>query len=118
MKETAIVLGDELLRTAYGKTAHGLLRKSDRFHIVGVVESGRGTGDAGSLIGSGPLGIPLTGSVAQTLALAAIKPAWAVVGIATPGGRMGSVLRSLVLAAAQSGLSIVSGLHDHVADDQ
>ena len=70
MKEAAIVLGDDLLRTPYGKTAHGLLRKSDRFHVVGVVEFETGTGDAGELIGAGPLGIPLTGSVAHALAVA------------------------------------------------
>lgn len=118
MREAAIVLGDELLSTRYGKTAHGLLRKSDRFQIVGVVESGAGRGDAGSLIGVPSLGIPLTGSVADALALATAKPVWAIVGIATPGGRLSPTLRSLVLSAAQSGLSIVNGLHDHVADDQ
>jgi uncharacterized NAD-dependent epimerase/dehydratase family protein len=47
MKEAAIILGDKRLRTPYGKTAHGLLRKSDRFSIVGVVEAGGEGRDAG-----------------------------------------------------------------------
>jgi uncharacterized NAD-dependent epimerase/dehydratase family protein len=119
MREAAIVLGDELLRTPYGKTAHGLLRKSDRFQIVGVVEAGIETGasDAGTLIGGASLGIPLTGSVEAALAVAGTKPVWAIVGIATPGGKMSPTLRSLVLVAARNGLSIVNGLHDLVADD-
>jgi uncharacterized NAD-dependent epimerase/dehydratase family protein len=118
MKEAAILVGDELLRTSYGKTAHGLLRKSDRFEIVGVVQSGTPTGDAGELIGVGPLGIPLTGSVSQALAAARTRPAWAIVGIATPGGRMRPAVRSLILSAARDGLSIVNGLHDQFADDE
>ncbi len=118
MKDAAIVLGDELLRTPYGKTTHGLLRKSDRFQIVGVVETGGATGDAGSLIGIPALGIPLTGSVQAALAAAQVKPVWAIIGIATPGGKMSAPLRSLVLSAARNGLSIVNGLHDQIVDDE
>ena len=118
MKEAAIVLGDELLRTPYGKTAHGLLRHSGRFQIVGVVESDATAGDAGSLIGVPSLGIPLVGSVEAALVAARFRPAWAIVGIATQGGRISTSLRSLVLSAARNGLSIVSGLHDQMVDDE
>ena len=117
MKEAAIILGDSLLRTPYGKTAHGLLRKSDRFQIVGVVEFEMGTGDAGALIGELSLEIPLTGSVEAALTVAPVKPTWAIVGIASPGGKMSPTLRSLVLSAANNGLSIINGLHDKVAED-
>jgi uncharacterized NAD-dependent epimerase/dehydratase family protein len=117
MKQTAILLGDELLRTPYGKTAHGLLRRSDRFEIVAVACVGAQPGDAGLLIEAPPLGIPLVGSAAEALAVARIRPEWAIVGIATPGGRMPPRLRSLVLSAAREGLSIVNGLHDALADD-
>ena len=118
MKDAAIVLGDEFLNTPYGKTAHGLLRKSDRFRIVGVVQTGAADGDAGSLIGTPFLGIPLTGSVEAALAAAHVKPAWAIIGIATAGGKMSAPLRSLVLSAARNGLSIVNGLHDQIVDDE
>jgi uncharacterized NAD-dependent epimerase/dehydratase family protein len=117
MKEAAIILGDELLRTPYGKTAHGLLRKSDRFQIVGVVGSGEQMGDAGELIGAPAIGVPLTNSVTNALAVARTQPAWAIVGIATPGGKISPKLRSLVLSAARNGLSVVNGLHDQIADD-
>jgi uncharacterized NAD-dependent epimerase/dehydratase family protein len=117
MKQAAILIGDEFLKTPYGKTAHGLLRRSERFEIVAVVGANEPPGDAGQLIGTSALGIPLVGSVAEALALARIKPKWAIVGVATQGGKMSSQLRSLVLSAARKSLSIVSGLHDQLADD-
>ena len=117
MRAPAIILGDRLLRTPYGKTAHGLLRKSDRFSIVGIVEADGGGGDAGELIGGDALGIPISATVENAISAAPEKPAWAIVGIATPGGRMSAALRGLALAAAQSGLSLVSGLHDYLGDD-
>jgi uncharacterized NAD-dependent epimerase/dehydratase family protein len=117
MKQAAILLGDELLQTPYGKTAHGLLRRSDRFEIVAVAGVRTQPGDAGQLIGGPALGIPLVESVAEALAVARASPQWAIVGVATPGGKMSSRLRSLVLSAARKGFSIVNGLHDQLADD-
>jgi uncharacterized NAD-dependent epimerase/dehydratase family protein len=117
MKPPAILLGDDLLSTPYGKTAHGLLRRSERFEIVAIAGAGAQPGDAGRLIGAPVLGIPVVGSVAEALAVARTRPEWAIVGIATPGGRMRPRLRSLVLAAAREGLSIMNGLHDQGADD-
>ena len=38
MKQTAIVLANGLYLTPNGKTAHGLVRGSDRFRILAVVE--------------------------------------------------------------------------------
>jgi uncharacterized NAD-dependent epimerase/dehydratase family protein len=116
MKDAAIILGDSLLRTPYGKTAHGLLRKSERFSIVGVVEYETGCGDAGDLIGRSLIGIPISPTVEDAIAAAATNPTWAIVGIATPGGVMTPGVRSLVLSAAKNGLSIVNGLHEFVAD--
>jgi uncharacterized NAD-dependent epimerase/dehydratase family protein len=118
MKQAAIILGDHLLYTPYGKTAHGLLRNSDRFSIVGVVEPERGSGDAGDLIGVAPVGIPLTRSVESAISAASERPSWAIIGIATPGGKMSATLRNLALSAATTGLSIVNGLHDHLVDDK
>ncbi|HQF22262.1 MAG TPA: hypothetical protein PL065_02320 [Polyangiaceae bacterium] len=37
MKPRAIVYCESAFRTTHGKTAHGLVRRSERFQIVGVV---------------------------------------------------------------------------------
>jgi uncharacterized NAD-dependent epimerase/dehydratase family protein len=116
MKEAAIILGDQLLRTPYGKTAHGLLRKSERFSIVGVVEADGVVGDAADLIGAAPFGIPLIESVERALSVARERPTWAIIGVATPGGKMSRVVEALALSAAKNGLSIINGLHDYLAD--
>jgi uncharacterized NAD-dependent epimerase/dehydratase family protein len=117
LKAPALILGDRLLSTPYGKTAHGLLRQSDRFSIVGVVEAESEPGDAGIFIGRPSINIPLTASVERAIEAAGEPPRWAIVGIATPGGKMSEPLRRLVLAAVRHGLSVVNGLHDHLSDD-
>jgi uncharacterized NAD-dependent epimerase/dehydratase family protein len=82
------------------------------------VEAGGERRDAGDLIGVAPLGIPITASVRSALSAARTRATWAIVGIAVPGGRMDKTLRDLALCAAQSGLSIVNGLHDYLGDDR
>lgn len=119
MKTPAVILGDGQLRSPYGKTAHGLLRQSDRFEIVGVVEtpSDSASDDAGILIGQPSIGIPLFASIERAIQAACIAPQWAIIGIATPGGKMNPSLRGLALSAVRLGLSVVNGLHDHLSDD-
>lgn len=119
MRTLAVILGDGQLRTPYGKTAHGLLRQSERFEIVGVVEAASDptSGDAGILIGQTSIGIPLFASIEHAIQAAHIAPQWAIIGIAAPGGKMNPSLRGLALSAVGFGLSVVNGLHDYLSDD-
>ena len=50
MKDTALILTNGRLATADAKTAHGLIRGTDRFRIVGVIDPANCGRDAGVVL--------------------------------------------------------------------
>jgi len=117
MDGTAILLCGTDYRTDSGKTAHGLVRGGERYRVVGVVDSGCGGQDAGVLLDGVPRGIPIFASLAGALAGLSVRPDFAVVGVATSGGRIPPALRETLAQAIDAGLSVVNGLHEQVAED-
>lgn len=118
MDGTAIVLCDGFYATDNGKTAHGLVRGSDRYRIVGVVDPPTAGRDAGEVLDGVSRGIPISASIEAALARSPEKVEYAIVGIATAGGRFTPGLRASLLEAIGKGLSVVCGLHEFVSDDE
>lgn len=116
-KSSAIVFTDGMLDTAFAKTCHGLLRGSDRFEVVAVVDPKFAGQDAGVIMDGKALGVPIYGSVEECLAQIDSKPAFGVVGVATPGGYLPDGLRDNIAKAIGHQLSIVNGLHSFLQDD-
>ena len=119
MREPAIVLANNMFATPNGKTAHGLVRGSDRFRVVAIVDpdpriAGR---DAGEVLDGRPAGIPIVATLDDALALDGSPPRWCVIGVATHGGRLIPEIHTLILEAVGRGLGIVNGLHDATSDD-
>lgn len=117
MPSPAIVLANDHFRTPNGKTAHGLVRGSDRFDVKAVVDPSCAGHDAGELLDGKHRGIPVVASMEQALHAAGPDVAWCVVGIATHGGRVTPAIRTLILEALGRGLSVVNGLHDTLGED-
>ena len=117
MKESAVVLANGKFTTPNGKTAHGLVRGSDRFRVVAVVDPELAGRDAGEVLDGRPAGIPVVADLDEAIVLEDALPKWCVIGIATHGGRLLPELHTLVLEAVGKGLGIVNGLHDAVSDD-
>jgi uncharacterized NAD-dependent epimerase/dehydratase family protein len=117
MDGTALVLAPGLYKTEHAKTAHGLVRGSSRFEIVGVVDPSAAGEDAGVALDGKQRDIPIFSSLSQALAGARKRPNTCVVGVAVAGGSMPPALHTLLLSAAEAGLSIVNGLHQMAADD-
>jgi uncharacterized NAD-dependent epimerase/dehydratase family protein len=117
MDGTALILCDDLYATTNGKTAHGLVRGTDRYEIVGVIDAPTAGRDAGDVLDGRPRGIPVFRSLAEALSRLPAKPDYAIVGVATSGGVFTPGLETALLEAIESGLSIVNGLH-HLAADQ
>ncbi len=113
----AIVLAHDQFRSEYAKTAHGLVRASDRFRVLAVVDPSCAGQDAGELLDGIQRGIPVAASTAAAVAEAPEPPRYALVGIASHGGRFTAALRGQLLEAIELGLGIVNGLHDFCADD-
>jgi uncharacterized NAD-dependent epimerase/dehydratase family protein len=117
LRETAVILANGLYRTAFAKTAHGLVRDSCRYGLVGVIDASCAGEDAGELLDGRRRGIPVYESVSKMLEQMDKKPDYCVIGIATGGGVMMPELRADLVEAARAGISLVSGLHHRLADD-
>lgn len=115
-KPHAIVLTGGYLDTTSAKTAHGLIRGTDRFTIAGVIDSKHPGKDAGQVLDGRTRGIPVYASIADFAATAPVKATYCVVGVATKGGVIPDSLRAMLKEALESGYSIVNGLHEYVSD--
>ena len=111
MQETAVVVTDGNLAGIHGKTAHGLIRGSQRFKILAVVDAEFAGRDAGEVLDGETRGIPVFESIAVMLGAVQSKPAYCVIGCAPHGGVMTSSLRATLHKAIRAGMSIVNGLH-------
>ena len=103
-----------------GKTAHGLVRKTRRYQIVGVVDSNFAGKDAGEVLDGKARGIPIYGTISEavTVLKEVNSPATHfVIGLAPDGGRLSAEARKDVLEAIEFGLHVDSGLHDFLSDD-
>ncbi len=107
------VLTEGLLLGRQGKTAHGVLRfrGADVAAVVDSTLAGRRVDEILPALGSDA---PIVASVEEALAY---RPTSLLVGVATDGGRIPATLRAPIVAAAQAGLEIVSGLHELLRDD-
>lgn len=114
--KNAIVLTDGLLMTSDAKTAHGLIRGTERFNIVGVVDSEATAGkDAGELLDGKHRGIPVFASMEAALEnIPAVDTL--IIGVATVGGVLPIKMLSLLYDAVKKGISVVNGLHEYLND--
>lgn len=112
----AIVLTNGILQTSDAKTAHGLIRGTERFDICGIIDGPATAGqDAGELLDGQHRNIPIFASLENALlSLEAVD--YLIIGIATVGGVLPVAMLEILKKGIQSGLSIVNGLHDYLQE--
>lgn len=108
--EKVIILTHGMLATENAKTAHGLLRESNRYKVVGLVDAVHAGKDAGEILDGRFRNIPIFPTV--TDAVQVLQPEACVIGVATSGGVFPGSLLEEVKEAIGWGLSVVNGLHD------
>ncbi|MBL7782103.1 MAG: DUF1611 domain-containing protein [Saprospiraceae bacterium] len=112
----ALVLTNGLLHTNDAKTAHGLIRGTERFDIAGIIDGPATAGkDAGELLDGKHRGIPVFDSLDSALAqLHDVR--YLIIGIATVGGVLPPDMLEIVKTAIQQRISIVNGLHEYLSE--
>ncbi|QDK79954.1 DUF1611 domain-containing protein [Spirosoma sp. KCTC 42546] len=115
MSNRAILLTDGILSTPNAKTAHGLIRGSDRYTIVGVVDAPTAGQDAGAVLDGQVRNIPVFASVDE--ALTQVGPvSYAIVSVATSGGVLPPTMLTDIRHSLEKGLSVVNGLHEFLSE--
>ena len=115
-KSTAIVITGGYLDTYSAKTAHGLIRGTDRFTILGLIDEKTPGKDAGEVLDGKKRNIPIYATIADFIKTSEKKAKYCIVGVATKGGVIPESLNKLMKEALENGLSIVNGLHEYVSD--
>ncbi|MFY8025655.1 MAG: DUF1611 domain-containing protein [Sediminibacterium sp.] len=112
----ALVLTNGLYTTSDAKTAHGLVRGSERFLIAGIIDNeSTANKDAGEILDGVHRNIPVFANL--TTAVAAVPNAdTLIVGVATVGGKLPAEMLAIIQSAITYRLSIVNGLHDYLTD--
>lgn len=116
-RPTAVVYCEANFGRLDGKTANGLVRSSERYEIISVIDSTRSGLDAGVVLDEKPNGIPICNDLAEALTLAAGIPEFFIFGMAPSSGMLSPLERTLVLDAISVGMGIVNGLHEFLNDD-
>lgn len=114
---TAIVYCEANFGAADGKTANGLVRHSERYEILSVIDSEKAGLDSGVALGGEPNAIPICVDLADALAQAGYLPEYFIFGMAPTSGMLSAHERRLVLRAMDLGMNVVNGLHEFLNDD-
>jgi uncharacterized NAD-dependent epimerase/dehydratase family protein len=114
---TAIVYCEANFGSLDGKTANGLVRHSEKYRILAVIDSEKAGKDAGSVLDNTPNGVPIYRNLAEAISTFQAMPDCFIYGIAPSSGRLSADERLIILNAIRMGMNIVSGLHEFLGDD-
>ncbi len=115
--ETAIVYCENNFGEIDGKTANGLVRHSEKYKILAIIDSAQDGKDAGEVLDGKPNGIPIFRDLGNTLAHIGQRPDHFIFGIAPASGVLAPAERHVMLRAINYGMNIVNGLHEFLGED-
>ncbi len=113
---TAIIYCEGQFGDIDGKTANGLIRHSEKYTVLSVIDSTQAGLDTGMILDGTANGIPVCRDMDDALNQAATLPDFLIFGMAPASGLL-STSSAMVLAAMSKGMSIVNGLHEFLNDD-
>ena len=115
MNAPALVLTQGYFMTDNAKTAHGLIRGTDRFEIKAVIDHKHVSADAGELLDGRKRDIPILSDLKKALEQFP-EVEFLIIGVATVGGVLPDEMLPIIEEALRKGVSIVNGLHDYLQD--
>lgn len=114
---TAIVYCEGNFGGIDGKTANGLVRHSEKYKILSIIDSQKAGRDAGAVLDDEPSGIPIVRDLDEALVHAERIPDYFIFGIAPATGKLSPIERKIMLDAIAQGMNVVNGLHEFLNDD-
>lgn len=120
-KDKAIIYCEGYFNTTNGKTAHGLVRFTERFEVIAVIDSTYAGKDAGYVLDGRSNGIPIVADLNEGLILSArngIHIDAFIMGLAPDGGRLPESAIPVIKGALKAKMDIYSGLHDYLSDHE
>lgn len=116
----AVVYCQNAFTTTNGKTAHGLVRFTERYNVLALIDENFAGKDAGYVLDQKTNGIPIVASLHEAVQLAEkqnLALQYFVMGLAPDGGRLPKEAKETIKEALNLGLNVDSGLHDFLTND-
>jgi uncharacterized NAD-dependent epimerase/dehydratase family protein len=114
---TAVVYCEANFGDIDGKTANGLVRYSETYRVLSVIDSEKAGLDTGEVLDGIPNGIPVCTDLTEAIAEAGHVPEFFIFGMAPASGMLSASERRVVLDAIERGMNVVNGLHEFLNDD-
>jgi len=117
MNANALVYSEHEFGQVDGKVANGLARHSEKYDILGIIDSTKAGLDAGEYLDGIKNGIPVFKSMGDALQSLRTVPDCFIYGIAPLASFIDKSQRDILLAAMTKGMDIVSGLPEFLSED-
>ena len=114
---TAVVYCEGQFGEQDGKTANGLVRHSEKYEILSVIDSRHAGVDAGTFLDGVHLNIPIVTDLAEAISHAGSTPDYLICGVAPSDGLLSPAQRIVLLDGIARGMHIINGLHEFLNDD-
>lgn len=117
MKEKALLYCEGQFGESDGKTANGLIRRSQKYEITCVIDSSKEGLDAGKVLTGVNNGIPIYRDLTDAMDQLAEVPKYFIYGIAPKDATLAINERRVFLKAMSLGMNIINGLHEFISED-
>lgn len=116
-KKRAIIYCEGQFGAAAGQTANELVRHSEKYKILSVIDSDKAGEDSGKILDGTPNGIPIYRDLGTALAQAGSSPDCFIFGVAPAGGLLSATERRPILRAIGYKMNIATELHQILNND-
>ena len=117
-ENTALIYCENQFGQSDGKTAVGLIRHSEIYQIVGVIDSSLNGKDSGEELGIGRNNIPIFKDLSDAIQKLLYTPDYYIYGKAPIDTHINKEERSLIIEAMKEGMSVINGLHQFFSEDK
>jgi len=101
-----------------GKVANGLVRQSEKYEIVGIIDSAHAGLDAGEILDGKKNGIPIFSSTVKAVDGLGYVPECFIYGIAPLSSFLDKDQRQTLILAMTLGMNIINGLPEYLTEDK
>ncbi len=114
----AIVYSEAQFGKIDGKVANGLVRHSEKYDIVGIIDSTKAGIDAGAHLDGKMSNIPIFVDIDDALKRLDYVPEYFIYGIAPLASFLSKKEREIFFHAMEKGMNIVNGMPEFLNDDE
>jgi len=118
MESEALVYCEGEFGKIDGKVANGLARHSEKYQILGIIDSTKAGLDAGEFLDGARNGIPIFRTSEEAIESLGFVPEYFIYGIAAITAFLDHHDRGVIFAAMKKGMNIINGLPEFFTEDE